>query len=59
MRLLRLPDVMRLTGLSRHTIWRMERDGTFPRHRVLGTRNIAWLESEVVAWISDAPRAGL
>ena len=57
MRLLRLPDVMQMTGLSRHTIWRMERDGRFPRRRVLAARNIAWLESEVIAWISAAPRA--
>ena len=56
MRLLRLPAVMEMTGLSRQTIWRMERDGRFPRRRVLGARNIAWLESEVIAWISAVPR---
>jgi hypothetical protein len=29
-RLLRVPEVMKLTGLGRTTIWQLERDGEFP-----------------------------
>ena len=35
-RILRLPEVMRLTGLSKATIHRRYRDGTFPRPLRLG-----------------------
>lgn len=31
-RLLRFPEVQRMTGLSRSTIWRLERAQAFPRH---------------------------
>ena len=30
-RVVRLPEVLEITGLSRTTIWRRERDGSFPR----------------------------
>ncbi|MYB44181.1 MAG: AlpA family phage regulatory protein [Acidimicrobiia bacterium] len=29
-RVVRLPEVLEITGLSRTTIWRRERDGSFP-----------------------------
>jgi prophage regulatory protein len=52
--LLRLDSVMALTGLSRATIWRMERAGTFPRHQKVGKRAIRWRESEVRAFLARA-----
>ena len=50
-RLLRFPDVRNRTGLSRSTIWRLERDGRFPRHRRISANAVAWPEEEVLAWI--------
>jgi prophage regulatory protein len=50
-RLLRFPDVRNRTGLSRSTIWRLERDGCFPRHRRISANAVAWPEDEVLAWI--------
>ena len=52
MRLLRFPAVRERTGLSRSTIWRLERRGTFPKHRRISANAVAWLEHEVNAWIS-------
>jgi len=50
-RLLRLAEVRNLTGLSRSTIWRLERAGAFP-HRVRVSSNVvAWSEEKVVRWI--------
>jgi prophage regulatory protein len=55
--LIRLPEVKRLTGLSRSTIYRLERDGRFvPRVR-LGERATAWRLSEILAWIDARPAA--
>lgn len=50
-RLVRLPIVVERTGLSRSTIWRLERAGLFPRRRRISANVVAWLESEVSAWI--------
>jgi prophage regulatory protein len=50
-RLLRFPAVRHRTGLSRSTIWRLERQGSFPRHRRISRNAVAWLEGDVTAWI--------
>jgi predicted DNA-binding transcriptional regulator AlpA len=50
-RLLRFPDVRARTGLSRSTVWRLERQGAFPRHRRISANVVAWLEAEVSEWI--------
>ncbi len=45
-------DVKRITSLSRTTRWRLERQGSFPRRRRISANRIAWLESEVLAWVA-------
>lgn len=56
MTILRTPDVIRATGLSRTTLWRLERLGDFPPRVRLGANSIGWVESEVQAWIETRPR---
>lgn len=50
-RLLRLPAVVAMTGLSRSTIYARAKAGTFPRPVPLGNQLSAWIESEVQAWV--------
>lgn len=50
-RFLRFPAVRARTGLSRSTIWRLERRGVFPRHRRISANAVAWVEAEVAAWM--------
>jgi prophage regulatory protein len=50
-RLLRFPAVRERTGLSRSTIWRLERRGEFPRHHRIAPNIVAWKESDVSRWI--------
>jgi len=52
-RFIKLQAVMNITGLSRSTIYRYIADGHFTRQVSLGTRNAAWLESEIQSWIKD------
>ena len=52
LRALRLPDIIRLTGLSRSQIYRMEAAGQFPKRISLTSRTTAWLHHEVEAWIA-------
>ena len=47
-RIVRTPEVVRLTGLSKTTIWRRVRSGDFPlplKLGSLGTRSIGWREA--------------
>jgi len=59
-RVLRVAEVMRLTGLGRTTIWQLEREGKFPRRGKLTGRSraVGWRASEVAAWVAGcyAPR---
>jgi prophage regulatory protein len=51
--MLRFPAVRDRTGLSRTTVWRLERLGAFPRHRRISANAVAWLEEEIVGWIRE------
>jgi prophage regulatory protein len=51
LKLLRFPAIRERTGLSRTTIWRLERSGDFPRHRRISANAVAWVEEEVLGWI--------
>jgi prophage regulatory protein len=51
LRFLRFPAVRARTGLSRSTIWRLERQGNFPRHRRISRNAVAWVEDEVAVWM--------
>jgi prophage regulatory protein len=50
-RYIRAPELIRKTGLSASTIWRLEQEGDFPSRRVLGPNSVGWLESEVNRWL--------
>ena len=51
--LLRFPVVRERTGLSRSTIWRLERRGEFPKHHRVAPNIVAWSEIEVSRWIEQ------
>lgn len=42
-------------GISRVTLWRWQQEGTFPKRRQIGPRRVAWLESELNAWLTSRP----
>ena len=50
---LRFATVRERTGLSRSTIWRLERRGDFPKHRRISANAVAWVEEEVAHWIQS------
>jgi len=50
-RILRKPEVLHITGLSDPTIWRLERDGKFPRRVQLGGNSVGWFLSELNEWL--------
>jgi len=50
-RIMRAKEVVAMTGLSRTTIWRMEKSGQFPNRVSLGVGSVGWRESEVESWM--------
>ena len=54
-RLLRLPEVIEITGLGRDTIYRHIREDRFPRQRRIGERASGWREDEIRAWVDSRP----
>lgn len=50
-RMLRLPNVLLRVGLGRSHVLAMVKSGDFPAPVKLGARAVAWVESEVNAWI--------
>ncbi|MCK6265372.1 AlpA family transcriptional regulator [Vibrio sp. ZSDE26] len=51
--IIRLPEVIHLTGLSRPTIYRRIAEGKFPNRVLLGERAIGFKLHEVIAWIEN------
>lgn len=49
--ILRLPEVLARSGLSRTNVYRRVAAGTFPRPVALGPRAVGWRESDIIEWI--------
>ena len=54
-RLIRIREVMNLTSLSKSYIYQLTAQKRFPKRvsLVKGGSSVAWLESEVLAWIDE------
>ena len=53
LRLIRLSDVRKMTGLSRSGIYKYISEDRFPQSVNLGTRAIGFVEHEVQYWIEQ------
>ncbi|WP_036799387.1 helix-turn-helix transcriptional regulator [Photobacterium marinum] len=52
-RLIRLKDVIAMTGLSRSSVYKHVSENGFPAQVPLGGRAVAWVESEVLDWVKQ------
>jgi prophage regulatory protein len=50
-KILRLPEVIEVTGLGRSTIYAKVAQGQFPKPIKLGDRATGWLDTEIYDWI--------
>ena len=50
-KIIRLPEVIDMTGLSRSTIYLRMSKGSFPQSISLGERAIGWVKNEVDLWL--------
>ncbi|HAT3901976.1 TPA: AlpA family transcriptional regulator [Citrobacter koseri] len=53
-RLIRVPEVLRRVGFSRTTMYELIKEGRFPDKVIIGARCVAFVESEIDAWIDNA-----
>lgn len=49
-RFIKLPKVKDYTSLSTTEIYRRIAAGTFPAQVSLGSKSVAWVESEILSW---------
>ncbi|WP_341880989.1 AlpA family phage regulatory protein [Synechococcus sp. UW140] len=50
---LRINDVIKLTSISRSSIYRMMSDGDFPVQISVGNRQVRWSRQEVLDWCEE------
>ena len=50
-KILRPIDVCEKLGISKATIYRLEKNNDFPKRKQLGLRAVGWLESDIDEWI--------
>ena len=51
--LIRLPEVLKRTGFGKAWIYRLISEGRFPAPVKIGTRAVAFVESEIDEWIEQ------
>ncbi len=51
-RMLRVKELVTITGLSKTTLWRLEKVGDFPARKKLSVGAVGWSLLEVENWIS-------
>lgn len=56
-RILKLPEVQRRIPISRAHLWRLERDGHFPKRIQLAPKSVGWFEDEIDAWLEQRGEA--
>ncbi|WP_149779032.1 helix-turn-helix transcriptional regulator [Roseovarius litoreus] len=52
-KIIRRPEVEKITGLSRSTLYSMMADHNFPRPIKLGKRAVGWREADIAAWVES------
>ena len=56
--IIRPRNLPQITGLSKTTIWRLERAGKFPKHIKLSAGATGWKRSDIEAWLEARQTVG-
>lgn len=52
-KIFRRPEVERMTGLSRSTIYALMAEGDFPKPIKLSKRAVGWRHEDIAAWLKS------
>ena len=55
-RIIRLKTVLHRSGLSRSTVYRKIKEGTFPPQVPISANGAGWSETEINLWVANPPR---
>jgi prophage regulatory protein len=56
-RILRLPQVLNVTGLAKTKIYELQSQGNFPMRVQITSHSVGWIEHEVQAWLAHRAAA--
>ncbi len=56
MKILRKKEVVERVGLSPVSVWRLEKNGEFPKRIKLGERCVGWIEEDIDNWLASRPQ---
>ena len=57
-RIIRLPELLRITGLSTASVYRQMAEGRFPRPVRLGKNAVGWRSGSVSSWLDKLEEVG-
>lgn len=57
-RIVRLPELLRITGLSTASVYRQMAEGRFPRPVRLGKNAVGWRALSVFSWLDSLEEVG-
>jgi prophage regulatory protein len=52
-RLIRLPQIIEITGMKKASIYLWMKEGRFPKPIRIGARSVGWVEKEVGDWVRE------
>lgn len=58
-RIIRRPELLRVTGLSSATLYRLMAEDRFPRPVQLSKNAVGWRASSVLSWLEGLEEAGV
>lgn len=56
---LRKRDVLKVTGLSKSTLYREINEGSFPKPKQITRGSVAWSAAEIAAWQDSCPTSNM
>lgn len=57
MKIIRMGELSHMLGVSKTTLWRMEKRGELPQRIKISRRVVGWLESDIKEWLKNRPTA--
>jgi len=57
LRVIRYPELFKMVPLCRSQIWRLEKQGHFPKSIPLGGNSKGWFLSDIEAWLNERRQA--
>ena len=57
LRLMRLPEVLSVCGISRSLLYKMMSQGTFPQKVRINSRAVGWRECDIKLWLASRSMA--